>query len=222
MHRCTVLSAASTARCRGRSLHFQFAPGSSARFPAIPRSSIRLSSTVHVAEAAGLGPRPKFLRRGAPPPTAGVAQTRRGLCKGVGHQHLGMVQQVVTIGYEELKDPATDLSSKLAAAYGPGGIGLLTISGVPGFVDLRQKLLPLASRLAVRAHAPRQVTWCGAGHPCRVICHTAWCPTQSGCRCRRRCRQPPGLGSRTLTAATPLAGELNFHIPTHHHFSVGL
>lgn len=34
-------------------------------------------------------------------------------------------------------------------AYGPDGLGLLTVAGVPGFVELRQRLLPLAQAFAV-------------------------------------------------------------------------
>lgn len=35
-------------------------------------------------------------------------------------------------------------------AYGPTGLGILTVSGVPGFAELRQRLLPLAQEFAVR------------------------------------------------------------------------
>lgn len=34
-------------------------------------------------------------------------------------------------------------------AYGPTGLGILTVSGVPGFTELRQRLLPLAQAFAV-------------------------------------------------------------------------
>ena len=37
-----------------------------------------------------------------------------------------------------------------AQAYGPDGLGILTVSGVPGFAELRQRLLPLAQAFAVR------------------------------------------------------------------------
>ena len=33
-------------------------------------------------------------------------------------------------------------------AFGPGGLGICTVSGVPGFVEVRQALLPLAAQLA--------------------------------------------------------------------------
>ena len=34
-------------------------------------------------------------------------------------------------------------------AYGPTGLGILTVSEVPGFTELRQGLLPLAQAFAV-------------------------------------------------------------------------
>lgn len=34
-------------------------------------------------------------------------------------------------------------------AYGPTGLGILTVSGVPGFTELRQRSLPLAQAFAV-------------------------------------------------------------------------
>ena len=37
-----------------------------------------------------------------------------------------------------------------AQAYGPDGLGILAVSGVPGLAELRQRLLPLAQAFAVR------------------------------------------------------------------------
>ena len=34
-------------------------------------------------------------------------------------------------------------------AYGPDGLGILTVAGVPNFVELRQRLLPLSQAFAV-------------------------------------------------------------------------
>lgn len=34
-------------------------------------------------------------------------------------------------------------------AYGPDGLGILTVAGVPKFVELRQRLLPLSQAFAV-------------------------------------------------------------------------
>ena len=36
----------------------------------------------------------------------------------------------------------------MTQAYGPGGLGIATVSGVPDFADLRRALLPQAARLA--------------------------------------------------------------------------
>jgi isopenicillin N synthase-like dioxygenase len=54
---------------------------------------------------------------------------------------------VVNISYPELlaEEP---LISKIEEAYGPGGFGVLTISDIPGFLEKREKLLPMASKLA--------------------------------------------------------------------------
>jgi len=57
-------------------------------------------------------------------------------------------RSLVTIAYEQLSDPDADLSSAIAAAYGPEGLGILVVDGVPGFVAKREALLPLASRVA--------------------------------------------------------------------------
>lgn len=47
-----------------------------------------------------------------------------------------------------------------AQAYGPAGLGILTVSGVPGFAELRQRLLPLAHAFAVSRN--------GASVQCRL------------------------------------------------------
>jgi isopenicillin N synthase-like dioxygenase len=54
---------------------------------------------------------------------------------------------VVTLEYAALAAGA-DLSAAIAQAYGPEGIGLLVVRGVPGFVALRQGLLPLGFHFA--------------------------------------------------------------------------
>jgi hypothetical protein len=40
------------------------------------------------------------------------------------------------------------LHSRIAEAYGPDGLGILAVSGVPSLTDLRQACLPLAQKLA--------------------------------------------------------------------------
>ncbi|PIN24336.1 Iron/ascorbate family oxidoreductase [Handroanthus impetiginosus] len=54
----------------------------------------------------------------------------------------------VTISYTELKDPSADISEKVQLGFGPNGLGILSISDVPGYTLLRQSLLRLAPRLA--------------------------------------------------------------------------
>lgn len=56
--------------------------------------------------------------------------------------------RTVAISYSELKDKSTDLSIKIEDGFGPNGLGILSITGVPGFSLLRQNLLQLAPRLA--------------------------------------------------------------------------
>lgn len=63
-----------------------------------------------------------------------------------------MAQELVCIAYEDLVT-GRDVSEKVFQAYGPGGLGALTISGIPNYSELRQKLLPLAHKLA---HLPEE------------------------------------------------------------------
>ncbi|KAF8407012.1 hypothetical protein HHK36_006134 [Tetracentron sinense] len=56
--------------------------------------------------------------------------------------------QTVKISYSELKDKDADLSLKIEHGFGPNGLGILSISDVPGFSSLRQNLLHLSPRLA--------------------------------------------------------------------------
>jgi len=55
---------------------------------------------------------------------------------------------VVILEYKDLVDESKDLSSALSAAYGSNGLGLLVVRGVPGYVEARAKLLPLARQFA--------------------------------------------------------------------------
>uniref|UniRef100_A0A7N0TC31 Non-haem dioxygenase N-terminal domain-containing protein n=1 Tax=Kalanchoe fedtschenkoi TaxID=63787 RepID=A0A7N0TC31_KALFE len=54
----------------------------------------------------------------------------------------------VTISFSELKDRSADLSAKIEEGFGPGGLGILSITGVPGYSALRRSLLQLSPRLA--------------------------------------------------------------------------
>ncbi|KAI0493874.1 hypothetical protein KFK09_024000 [Dendrobium nobile] len=56
--------------------------------------------------------------------------------------------RTVSISYSELKDKRLDLSPKVEEGFGPNGLGIISVSEVPGFSDLRQTLLNLSSRIA--------------------------------------------------------------------------
>ncbi|XP_075652383.1 uncharacterized protein LOC142622742 [Castanea sativa] len=56
--------------------------------------------------------------------------------------------KTVTISYTELKDKRADLSLKIEEGFGPNGLGILSITDVPGFPSLRRNLLRLSPRLA--------------------------------------------------------------------------
>lgn len=57
-------------------------------------------------------------------------------------------QKPVELRYEDLMREGTDLFPLIEAAFGAEGLGLLTVSGVPGVAERRQALLPLARRFA--------------------------------------------------------------------------
>jgi len=59
----------------------------------------------------------------------------------------------VTLKYEDLV-AGKDLGNEIYKAFGPDGLGAIAISGVPRYVELRQRLLPLGHTLA---HAPESV-----------------------------------------------------------------
>ncbi|KAG8635791.1 uncharacterized protein LOC110602839 [Manihot esculenta] len=56
--------------------------------------------------------------------------------------------RTVTISYSDLKDRNVDLSMKIEEGFGPNGLGILSVTDVPGFSSLRQNLLHLSPRLA--------------------------------------------------------------------------
>ncbi|WIA16303.1 hypothetical protein OEZ85_013004 [Tetradesmus obliquus] len=55
---------------------------------------------------------------------------------------------VVEIPYEQLLDPSADLTEALWRGFGPDGLGIVTVSGVPDYPALRDALLPLAQQFA--------------------------------------------------------------------------
>ncbi len=54
---------------------------------------------------------------------------------------------VVTLDYNDLI-AGVDLSDRIHEAYGLEGLGVLTVKNIPGWVETRQRLLPLAQRFA--------------------------------------------------------------------------
>ena len=55
--------------------------------------------------------------------------------------------EVITLSYEALLR-GDDLSAEVEKAFGVDGLGILTVSGVPGLAETRESLLPLASEFA--------------------------------------------------------------------------
>ncbi|CAN6699484.1 unnamed protein product [Malus baccata var. baccata] len=53
----------------------------------------------------------------------------------------------VTISYSELQDKDKDLSVKIEEGFGPNGLGILSITQVPGYSSLRGNLLHLLANL---------------------------------------------------------------------------
>ncbi|GFY96310.1 2-oxoglutarate (2OG) and Fe(II)-dependent oxygenase superfamily protein [Actinidia rufa] len=56
--------------------------------------------------------------------------------------------RTVSIPFSDLHDKNIDLSPKIEEGFGPNGLGILTVSDVPGYSLLRQNLLRLSTRLA--------------------------------------------------------------------------
>ncbi|KAL9224485.1 hypothetical protein vseg_000513 [Gypsophila vaccaria] len=54
----------------------------------------------------------------------------------------------ITIPFTHIQDRSVDLSALIEEGFGPNGLGIISISGVPGFSSLRQSLLHLSPRLA--------------------------------------------------------------------------
>lgn len=61
----------------------------------------------------------------------------------VARRNIGLVR----LDYHELV-AGKDLTQQVAEAYGPHGLGVLTIKNIPGYASMRRELLPLAHKLA--------------------------------------------------------------------------
>jgi hypothetical protein len=82
---------------------------------------------------------------GAPNRAAlGVAPLFRAFSSAPRHTPTG---KVVSLDYNDLV-ANRDLSEPLYEAYGPMGLGALTVRNIPGYVEQRKQLLPLAHKLA--------------------------------------------------------------------------
>ncbi|XP_024523436.1 uncharacterized protein LOC112343704 [Selaginella moellendorffii] len=59
-----------------------------------------------------------------------------------------MRHNVVTIDFSELQNEAVDFSEELEAGFGAQGLGIIAVSNVPGFTEMRSNLLNLAQSLS--------------------------------------------------------------------------
>lgn len=60
----------------------------------------------------------------------------------------GGTPEVVVLQHADLV-AGTDLTAEIQKAYGPGGVGILYVQGVPGLAEAREALLPQARQLAL-------------------------------------------------------------------------
>jgi isopenicillin N synthase-like dioxygenase len=60
-----------------------------------------------------------------------------------------IIGNVIELDYNDLLDETKDFSKEIETAYGFDGIGVLTVKNVPGFMEARQKLLPIARKFAL-------------------------------------------------------------------------
>jgi isopenicillin N synthase-like dioxygenase len=65
------------------------------------------------------------------------------------------IAEVVTLDYSDLVE-CKDLTEQIETAFGIDGIGLLTVKNVPGFLEARQRLLPLARQFALLPEEVKQ------------------------------------------------------------------
>ncbi|KAG6549880.1 hypothetical protein Mapa_008862 [Marchantia paleacea] len=66
---------------------------------------------------------------------------------------LPVTEKVVSLRYADLLNKDVDLSVDLDKGLGPEGMGIISVVDIPGYGELRKKLLPLAEKLA---HLPEE------------------------------------------------------------------
>jgi isopenicillin N synthase-like dioxygenase len=69
---------------------------------------------------------------------------RHLLARSISHK----VVYPIVINYNDLVE-MKDLSQQIEAGYGPDGLGLIAVQGIPDYQQKREKLLPLARKLAL-------------------------------------------------------------------------
>lgn len=57
------------------------------------------------------------------------------------------ILKLVILDYNQLKDASTNYDAEIEEAFGLEGYGICVVKNIPGFVEARQKLLPLAHQL---------------------------------------------------------------------------
>ncbi|TVT97440.1 hypothetical protein EJB05_57321 [Eragrostis curvula] len=97
-------------------------------------------------------------RGGGTPCQAAALAPRRVRCRASAMERLPSVR-TVTIPFADLKERDKDLGGKIEEGLGPRGLGIISIADVPGFPELRKRLLRLAPRHVVSliANLPEDV-----------------------------------------------------------------
>lgn len=81
-------------------------------------------------------------------PSLSLRRARLPILSSISVQVPPLTLPAVSISYTQLKDKNADLSAKIEEGFGPNGLGILSISEVPGYSLWRQNLLHLGPRLA--------------------------------------------------------------------------
>ncbi|XP_057545600.1 uncharacterized protein LOC130824563 isoform X2 [Amaranthus tricolor] len=75
----------------------------------------------------------------------------------VSSQALPPTVHTVTIPFSDIQDKSADLSAMIEEGFGPNGLGIISISSVPGFSSLRKSLLRLSPKLAKLSEEEKKV-----------------------------------------------------------------